>query len=163
MSMVMADYMNQEYADMHLMCDRAEGNRRLAQRLYQQQYLRRRYSHHTTFATTDRLLREMVTFYSAWPDEERRTVRTPQIEETVLQLVANSPSIRTIPVVAELDVPHTILWNVVYNAKMYPFHIRKVKLLTEDDYSRRNQLVHCMLDITTHSNPQFPATVLFTN
>ncbi|GBM11271.1 hypothetical protein AVEN_267832-1 [Araneus ventricosus] len=124
----------------------------------------RRCPHHTTFATIDRLPRETGTFHPAQRDAgTQRNKRTPQMEETVLQRFADSPSKSTRAVAAELDAQHTAVWNVLHAEKMYPFHIHTVQLLTEDDYLHREQFVSWMLAVTTHSNPQFPATVLFTD
>lgn len=44
-----------------------------------------------------------------------------------------------------------------------PFHIRKVQLLTEENYPRREQFGRWMLDIIKHSNSKFHAIVLFTD
>lgn len=53
------------------------------------------------------------------------------------------------------------VWSVLYTVKMHPFHIQRVKPLTEDDYSVK--FVRWMVKVITHTNPQFTATVLFSD
>ncbi|GFT90142.1 uncharacterized protein NPIL_401551 [Nephila pilipes] len=77
--------------------------------------------------------------------------------------LAIPPSTSTRVVAAELDVLYTVVWNVLHTAKIYPFHIQKVQLPTGVYYPHHEQLMRWMLDVTTHSKPQFPATVLFTD
>ncbi|GFT32020.1 hypothetical protein NPIL_671611 [Nephila pilipes] len=84
----MTGYAKQEYADIHLMYGRADD---LAQRMYQQQYLRRHRPFHSTFSTFNRLLRETGTFHTVRSYSGRLcNVRTLQIFETVQQRFADS-------------------------------------------------------------------------
>ncbi|GFS68690.1 hypothetical protein NPIL_584211 [Nephila pilipes] len=123
---------------MNLMYGRAYSNGCLAQWMYQQQYLKRRCSYCSTFATKDRILRGKGNFLSARPDAGRpNNVHTFQIEQTVLLRLTSSPTTSTLAVADELDVSHSMAWNVLHTATQYPFHVQKVQLITEDDYPRR--------------------------
>ncbi|GFT14506.1 uncharacterized protein NPIL_602111 [Nephila pilipes] len=93
--------------------------------MYQQQYPRRRCPHHSTFAMIDRLLRKTGTFHSARSEAGRpRNILIPQMKETMQQFT-DSPSISTRAVADELDVPHTVVLNVLHTTKIYPFLIRR--------------------------------------
>lgn len=84
--------MNEEYANMHLICGRAGGNGRLAQRMYQEQHPWRRYPHDTSVTDIDLRLREteplQITRCNVGQEEN---VRTPEIEIRVLQRYAVLP------------------------------------------------------------------------
>lgn len=53
--------------------------------------------------------------------------------------------------------------GILHTANLYLFHIQKVQLLTEDHYHRHEEIVRWIFNNITHSNPQFSATVLFTD
>ncbi|GFU36979.1 hypothetical protein NPIL_591131 [Nephila pilipes] len=64
----------------------------------------------STFPTIDRLLRETETFHSTGPEAGRRlSVSTPQLEGAVMIQFTDSSSANARAVVAELDVPHTMV------------------------------------------------------
>ncbi|GFU42593.1 hypothetical protein NPIL_493181 [Nephila pilipes] len=54
------------------------------------------------------------------------------MKETVLQRFTDSPTTSTQAVAAELDVPHTVVWNVLYTSEIYPYHIHKAIVLFTD-------------------------------
>jgi hypothetical protein len=81
---------------MHPVFSEARGNGREAQRIYKERYPQLQLPHHTTFASIGRRLRD----YGSLDINKRtagrpRTVRTPDLEEAVLDTVEEKPSSST--------------------------------------------------------------------
>ncbi|KAI4467999.1 c2h2 zinc finger cgi-62-related [Holotrichia oblita] len=88
----MENFSNAELTDMHFVYGPSNGNGRQAGRLYAELYPGRRVPHHTIFARLHQRLRENGTFKKQTADCGRpREVRTVQLEEEVLELIAESP------------------------------------------------------------------------
>ncbi|GFT23349.1 hypothetical protein NPIL_159911 [Nephila pilipes] len=87
----------------------------------------------------------------------------PEFADMHLGGLPNRPWTSVPLVVAELDVLHMVVWNILHTTKMYPFYIQMVQPFNEDDYPSLEQLVCWMCDVTKHYNPQFSAAILFTN
>jgi hypothetical protein len=81
---------------MNLVYGEARGNGREAQRIYQEHYPQRQLPHCTTFASIDRRLREYGSLEINKHTAGRpRTVRAPDLEETVLDTIEEKPSSST--------------------------------------------------------------------
>jgi hypothetical protein len=104
----MAAYTWDEMTDILLACGAADGNGRMAQRLYQERFPNRRLPHHSTFASTNRRLRETGSLNVNRHDFGWvRTVRTLRFEEAVLNVVADTPSTNTRRVGHAMHASHT--------------------------------------------------------
>ncbi|KMQ96272.1 hypothetical protein RF55_3456 [Lasius niger] len=91
----MNEYSFEELADIHLVYGRADGNGRLATRMYQETFPGRRTPNHQTFAAVDRRLRETGQFRPVTANYgARKTVRAPDVEERILDRVNDNPSTR---------------------------------------------------------------------
>jgi hypothetical protein len=116
-----------EETDIFLACGAAEGNGRMAQRLYQERFPNRRLPHHRTFASINRRLRETGSLNvnrldCGWG----RTVRTPKFGEAVLNMVADTPSSSTRRDRHAMNAPHTTVWQVVHQQQLHPYHRQEV-------------------------------------
>lgn len=159
----MEEYTFRELADMHLMYGAAEGNGRAAARLYAQRFPNRRQPHHTTFSTIDRRLGETGTMR---PDRgnagRQRDVRTPELEERILEEVGMNPRTSTRSVAHDVGVAHMTVWKVLHDQLLYPYRFQKVQHLLQEDYPRRSALCQWVVDKTTHT-PDFSSNILFTD
>jgi hypothetical protein len=109
----MAAYTWDEVTDILLAYGAADGNVRMAQRLYQERLPSRRLPHHSTFASINRRLRETGSLNVNRHDHGRgRTVRTPRLEKAVLNMVADTPSTSTRRVGHAMHASHTTVWQV---------------------------------------------------
>jgi hypothetical protein len=85
-----------ELSDMHLVYGEARGNGREAQRIYQERYPQRLLPHCTTFVSIDRRLRDYGSLeINKRTASSHRTVRTPDLEEAVLDTIEEKPSSST--------------------------------------------------------------------
>lgn len=92
----MEHFTNAEIAYMHLDNGAADGNAKNAVRLYQQRFPNRRLPNHQMFTSLHRQLHETGTFSVNVHDSGHpRHVRTPEMEEEILQRFANSPGMST--------------------------------------------------------------------
>lgn len=159
----MAEYTYEELADMHLTYGEAKGNGRAARRLYEQRFPTRRIPSHPTFASVDRRLRETGSFAIANSNAGRsRTARTPELEERVLTRFAAAPSTSTRAVADEMGVSQKVVWRILHEERMHPYHVQQVQSLHPDDYPRRAAFVQWMLGMR-NTDPRLPALVLFSD
>ena len=107
-------YSNLELADMHLIYGRANGSSRKAVRIYQRTFPGRRVPNYHTFAAIDRRLREYGQFLPVTTDRgAHRTIRTPDVEEQIMQHVEGNLSTSTRRIAAEESVSHMSVWRVL--------------------------------------------------
>lgn len=152
-----------ELADIHLVYGMAEGNTREAQRIYRQRYPDRHVPHHATFMQVDLRLRESGSFSLRKQDTGRiRTRRTVEFEEEVLQRFETDPSTSTRVVGQELEAPHSVVWQVVKEQQLYPYHPQRVLAITPADYRPRMEFSTWFLQ-QTNQRPEFPSIILFTD
>lgn len=157
------EYTWEELADMHLAFGAAGGNSALARRMYQERYPNRRLPNRRTFVNVDQRLRETGSLQSRMYDTGRnRSVRTPQFEEEVLERFEDNPSTSTRIVAHELRVNSRLVWNVVHDNGLHPFHRQKVQALGPNDFPARLAFVNWFLQQRA-LQPEFPALVLFTD
>ncbi|GBL77885.1 hypothetical protein AVEN_143221-1 [Araneus ventricosus] len=134
----MATYSNQEKADMHFMYDLANGNALEAERLYRQRFPRRHVTDRKMFERLHRCLCETGSFVTGMHDTGRsRSVRAPQVVEGILQRVEDRPDISTREISRAVNVPHSIIWRVLRDEGLHPYHVQKVQALIPADYAPR--------------------------
>jgi hypothetical protein len=93
-------YGNEEYADMHSMYGKANGNALEAARLYQEAFPHRRQPDSRTFTGVHQLLREYGSFARGGRAGRPESI-TPDVEERVLQRVTQSPGTSTRRIAAQ--------------------------------------------------------------
>ncbi|KAJ8887701.1 hypothetical protein PR048_013919 [Dryococelus australis] len=122
----MVEYTFAEYTDMILVYGAAECDGRAAGRLYQERYQQRATPSHTIFAT--------ITNDCGAP--KRR--RTPELEEAVLHHVEQSPSTSMLSVGRSMGVTSSIVWEVLHEQQLHPYHLQRVQSLHPADFARLN-------------------------
>jgi len=153
----------EELADMVFVYGRANGNSRAATRLYRTRYPDRRHPKYTVFPRLFRRLWETLNLRPVSHDRgRRRTTRTPDLEEEVLDSVTEHPSSSTRALAQEVGVDHTTVWRVPREQQLHPYHPQKVRDLHPTDFAPRvvfseTLMQRCLQD------PQFLAAILFTD
>ncbi|GBN69317.1 hypothetical protein AVEN_175128-1 [Araneus ventricosus] len=123
----MATYSNQEKAGMHFMYGLANGNALEAERLYRQRFPRRHVPNRKMFERLHRCLRETGSIVTGMHARRRgRSVRTPQVIEDIMQRVEDRPDISTREVSRTVNVIHSIVWRVLRDEGLHPYHVQKV-------------------------------------
>ncbi|GBN19942.1 hypothetical protein AVEN_35916-1 [Araneus ventricosus] len=91
-----------------------------------------------------------------------RNVRTPQVVENILQGVGDRPDISTREVSGAVNVPHSIVWRVLRDEGLHPYHAQKVQALIPADYAPSVEFARWCLQ-QLEAQPDFSAHVLFTD
>lgn len=151
----------QEYADIHFMYGVAEGNSRLASRLYRERFPYRRPPCHKVFSAVHTNLRENGKFVKDIVEREK-TVRTVEFEEQVLRAVEENHSISVRGIAHRLNADKTTVWKVLHENMLYPFKFQKVQALEPNDFPLRMDCARWFLHNIVDS-PNFLRKVLFTD
>ncbi|KAJ4436202.1 hypothetical protein ANN_18832 [Periplaneta americana] len=155
-------YSNQELAEIHFMCGKADGNAALARRLYQERYPQRQCPDRKTFVRLHYRLCEYGKFNSPGLGRGRPRSTTAEVQEEILEAVNMTPSISTRRVALQVNVPHTTVWRLLKEYQLYPYHLQRVQALSPVDYPARVRFCQWFLQ-QCGVNPNFPALVLFTD
>lgn len=159
----MENYTNSEMADMHFIYGLANGNAREARRLYMERYPNRLIPNHRMFPNIHRRLVETGTFNKNINDAGRpRTVRTPQIEEAVLNEVNEHPDTSTRKISEHLNISHQVVWRILNDSLLYPYHIQRVQALLPRDFPCRINFCSWYLNRLA-VDPTFDCKILFTD
>ena len=128
-------------------------------RMYQRRFPNRR----LPFSSLHRRLRETGTFTTNAHDHGRpRRVRTPEVEEEILRVFTNRPHASTRGVGYALGIHHVLVWEVLRDQQLHPFHLQRVHALLPEDYPLRVAFAQWYLQQTA-LQPEFPSRVLFTD
>lgn len=159
----MDNYSNLEIADMHFTYGRANGNALAAQRLYAEQYPQRRLPHHSTFTSIHQRLREFGNFKKRSYDSGRtREVRTEALEEAVLNLIEESPETSTRKIADILHVSHSVVFRILKEQQLYPYHFQRVQALLIRDFLPRVVFCQWLINMIGQA-PLFLRHILFTD
>jgi hypothetical protein len=159
----MVNYSNLEMADMHFTYGYANGNALEAQRLYAEQYPERRLPHHTTFTNIHQRLRELGKFEKRSHDCGRsREVRTEAVDEAVLNLIEESPETSTRKIARVLNVSHSVVFRILKEQQLYPYHLQRVQSLLIRDFLPRVVFCQWLINMIGQA-PQFLRNILFTD
>lgn len=160
--LIMSNYSFAEQADMIFMYGRANGNGREAARLYQEMFPRRQQPNHKTFAAVFQRLRQSGMLFPFAGDRGRkRDVRTPHVEENILQLVFEDPSVSIREMTSRTQVSRMSIWRVLNEQLLHPYHLQRVQGLTPADFPARVNF--CRWFVQQTANPEFVSFVLFTD
>ncbi|GBL92924.1 hypothetical protein AVEN_54580-1 [Araneus ventricosus] len=86
------------------------------------------------FERLHRCMCETGSFVTGMNDTGRgRSVRMPQVVEDILQGVGDRPDISTREVSGAVNVPHSIVWRVLRDEGLHPYHVQKVQALITAD------------------------------
>lgn len=157
------DYTYAEMADMYLCYGRAYGSARRARRIYHETFPNRRIPCDKTFSRLDQRLRDHGSFSKSTVDSGRReSVRTPQLEERILDIITRNPGTSTRRIAAAEGVSKCTVWNVLHDQMLYPYHVQRVQGLQPTDYHPRRNFFQWFLRMDAE-NPQFLSRILFTD
>lgn len=158
----MAEFTNQEMAQIHFMYGLANGNAREARRLYAERFPNRRIPCPETFTRLHLRLEETGSFAKSKIGGRPFTIRTPQLEEDVLNMVEESPGTSTRKVGNELNVNHKTVWSILKDYLLYPYHIQRVQALLPRDFPTRVNFCNWFQENSLRV-PNFPKKILFTD
>lgn len=159
----MQSYTNSEMAEMHFMYGLANGNAKEARRLYIERFPNRIIPDHRIFSTIHRRLVETGSVGKISSDVGRpRNVRTPQIEEAVLNEIEEHPETSTRKISDKFNVSHQVVWRILNESSFYPYHIQRVQALLPRDFPCR--INFCQWYLTKLAvDPNFECKILFTD
>lgn len=90
-----------------------------------------------------------------------RYVRIPDIEERVLDMIAQDPGTSTRQVASTVGVSHQSVWRVFRHNLLYPYHVQRVQALSPADYHPREMF--CEWYLQRCIEPTFQQRVFFTD
>lgn len=156
-------YTNMEMADMHFVYGLADGNATEARRIYQEKYPQRPIPCAKTFSNIHRRLQETGTFSKSVDIPGKpRAVRTPELEEAVLNEVSIHPETSTRKMSDMFNVSHQTVLRILKDQQLYPYHIQRVQALLPADFPKRLNFCEWLLQKITENN-QFLNFILFTD
>lgn len=152
-------YANIEYADMHFMYGKANGNASEAARMYQDEFPARRHPDSRVFTRIHQMLRDKGNFSASERAGRPRTVRNPEVEESVLESVGQDPGTSTRKIAVQENISRSSVWRIMHEQQLYPYHIQRVQSLTPDDFQPRRVFCQWMIQ----RNVDFTRKILFTD
>lgn len=158
----MAEFTNQEMAQIHFMYGLANGNAREARRLYAERFPNRRIPCEKTFINLHLRLEETGSFAKSQTGGPQFSVRTPELEERILNIVEESPGTSTRKIGNELHVSHKTVWTILNDYSLYPYHIQRVQKLLPQDFPRRVNFCTWFQE-NSLGIPSFSEKILFTD
>lgn len=156
-------YTNEEMTDMLLVFGYCQGNCLESCRVYSERFPNRRLPNRKTFAAVERRIRETGMFAPVSANYGRaRTVRTPEVEEEILNRIEENPKLSSRRLGLELGVSKDTVNRVTREQLLHPFHIQRVQDLLPHDFESR--LGFCRF-IQEHRNQDrnFTRRILFTD
>ncbi|GFX91183.1 DUF4817 domain-containing protein [Trichonephila clavipes] len=131
----MGDITYAENEDMHCMYGRGNGNGRAQLRMHHAQFSDRRMPDHRIFQRLQRQLHETRSFHVTRHDAgRRRHVRSSNLDESILNVVANRPESSTKVVAHHVSVSHQSVCRVLNENLSHLFHFQRVQALNQTDY-----------------------------
>jgi hypothetical protein len=155
-------FTNAEMADMVFVYGLADGNSYEAKRIYEERYPQRLAPCAATFANLFRRLSESGSFKRNSAVGRPRTIRTPELEEAVLDEISEHPETSTRKISQTLNVNHMTVWQILKDQLLYPYHVQRVQALLLRDFQPRIDFAQ-WLQGKVEQFPQFISSILFTD
>jgi hypothetical protein len=156
-------YSAREMADMYFMNGHANGNSREARRHYAEHYPQCRIPSQKLFTTLHQSLSESGTFAPRVSDRGRPlSVRTPDMEVHILRRAEEDPGTSERRTAAAEGIGVPLVWKILYEQSLYPYHIQQVQALTPPDDHARVVYCHWLL-AKCIVNSRFVPNILFTD
>src|SRR5690349_15946862 len=89
-------------------------------------------------------------------------VRTPDVEEAVLEHINEHPETSTRQLAQEFNVSSSTVWIIFKHNLLYRYHIRRVQVLLPTDFAQRLRLCRWIQEMEI-ANPYFLSQTLFTD
>lgn len=159
----MPRFTNSELADMHYTYGLADGNALMARRIYQERYPNRIIPDARMFSRIHIRLHETGSLSIDNSSKgAHSTMRTPELEEAVLNTVEEHPETSTRKIAVMLNVSHFLIWKIIVDNLLYPFHIQRVQALLPRDFPSRLNFCRWFLEKLAE-DPLFKSKILFTD
>lgn len=160
----MEKFTNAEMTDMHFVYGQANGNTYEARRIYAKRYPKRITPDPRTFTNLHRRLQENGTFKRNFLGGLNRYTRTPDIEENILNEIANHPETSTRKIASSMNqtVSHQTVWRTLKEQYLYPYHKHGVQALLPRDLANRVGFCKWYLK-KVEEDPMFDQQILFTD
>lgn len=159
----MVNFTNSELTDMHFTYGVADGNAYEARRIYQERYPNRVIPDPRTFSRIHRRLHETGTLkVDHHAKGVHQTVRTPELEEAVLREIEENPETSTRKIAATFNVAHVLVWQILTQNLLYPYHVQRVQALLPRDFPLRINFCEWFFQMLVE-NPLFDRHILFTD
>lgn len=156
-------YTNAEMTDMILVYGYCQQNGQESVRVYIERFPNRRIPNHQTFGAVERRLRETGKFAPTTVNYGRnRIIRTPQIEEEILDRVEEDPSASTRRLALEVGVSKNTVNRTLRQQQLHPFHLQPVHDLLPLDSELRQRFCRFIRE-TRALDENFHKTILFTD
>lgn len=160
--MVFEKFTSEEMASIHFCYGLADGNGNLARRFYSERFPNRRLPDRQVFVDSHRRLMESGMFYPKCDRGRNRDVRTPALEEAILHQIEVDPSKSTREISEVMGVNHVIVWQVLKENLLWPYHIQRVQGLLPADFQPRIQFCEWYLQQCAE-NREFEMRVIFSD
>lgn len=154
----------QDMADMHYVYGLADGNGRLAQRMFRNRFPGRHVPHYQTFASVHQRFSENADLNAARHNAGRpRSTRSVNLEERVLQMVDINPSISTRRLGQAFNVSQSSTWRILNDDGLYPYHLQPVQALQQNDPAHRLRFCQWLTAQPNIGRENFAWRTLFTD
>ena len=156
----MQRFTNAEMADMHLIYGAAEGNGRLASRMYRERFPNREVPGPAFFINLHMRLRDTGAFTVNRIHVGRR--RHPA-EERIVQHFRENPSDSTRSAARSLNIRHhSTVWSALHRQRFHPYHFQRVQGLLPTDFGPRVQFSQWLMQ-QQQMDHYFSKQILFTD
>lgn len=156
-------FTNSEYADMHYMYGLADGNALKAKRLYEERFPNRNIPDRRIFSNIHRRLCEKGNFdLDNHLKGSHQTARTQEIEEEVLNSIEEDPNLSTRKISRNLNISHVLVWRILHDFLLYPYHVQRVQALLPRDFPLRRNFSEWFLG-KINENGLFATNILYTD
>ena len=113
--------------------------------MYAESFPQRRHPTHTMFQRLDQRLRERGSLPLNMSDTCRPRSLTPDVEEAILGLVEDEPSISSREISRRVELNQSnVLW-IFHEQLLYHFHPQLIQCLKPEDYPQRRQFYEWFL------------------
>lgn len=85
-----------------------------------------------------------------------------EIEENILEMVEDDPTISTRAIATQVDVSHSKVWKTIRQEQYYPYHYQRVQALQPEDHPRRVEFCQWFLQ-QLNRNEDFTKIILATD
>lgn len=157
-------YSNSEMADMHFIYGKANGSALRASQLYAETYPNRTHPDRKLFSKIHQRLSEHGNFKPInLPSGRPISVRTPEVEEMVLESVEENPQSSCRRIAQQHGIrTHSLVWQILHDQLLYPYHLQRVQALLPCDFEARTNLSRWISNQQAE-NPLFISNILFTD
>lgn len=158
----MPRYTTAELADIHFVYGFCNGNSSESVREYGRRFPNRRCPDSRTFRRVHMRLRERGTSNPNEGESSGNVQHSVSVEEEILNLVSETPTISTRRVALMLGVSQTKVWRVLRKENLHPYHYVPAQELLPADLPKRADFCRLML-LNEELHPTYFSRILWTD